>query len=244
MLLIYLPQLIHVVQYLSSPLLDAKYVLMPSLRLFHELFARWGAGRGPISLAYDAAFLLGLVFLLANLLRGLRGGSRESFQQRERCELAALVSLACFAAPFLLFSLVPFSKFFDIRFLMQAYPAFVMVAAHGLVRSSDLFGDRVHVRWLRATSRGRMLLILVTGIAVPNLAAYAAFRQTRYRCSDYFRAPRLLSAYDGFCVRHILLSTNIATDKFLVRSLDGPSRGRVSPGSVPRVGGPQRRSSD
>ncbi len=62
-----------------------------------------------------------------------------------------------------------------------------------------------------------VLVILAIGIAVSNLAAYRTFRRTNYRCGEYFRAPRILSANDGFCRKHILLSTIIPTDRFLLR---------------------------
>lgn len=198
-------QLAHLFQYLSSPVLGANHVLAPSPRLFHELFARWGGGRGPVSYLYDAAFVLGLFFLL-------RGGRRGRM---------ALVLLPCFVAPFLVFSLVPFSKFFDIRFLIQAYPAFVLLAASGLVQASRMLGERLHGRLPGSMDRGLIagsaLVIFLVGIGVPNLAAYWTFRQTEHRCSAYPRTPRLLFAHDGFCRNHILLSTVLSADRFLVR---------------------------
>jgi hypothetical protein len=63
------------------------------------------------------------------------------------------------------------------------------------------------------------LVILAIGIAVPNLTAYRAFRRTDYRCSEYSQAIWIIYANDGFCRNHILLSTAIAEDQFLVRSI-------------------------
>ena len=99
--LCYLPQLSSVLGFLRSGVAEPLALLSPSPRFLHELAGRWGAGRGAAAWLYEISFAAGV-------LAGMRAG---------RPSPVLLWWIAC---PIAVFSLVPFSKFFDARYLLPA----------------------------------------------------------------------------------------------------------------------------
>lgn len=198
---LYLPQLALLFQFLGSDRLAAKHTLAFSPMLFHQLFARWGAGPGWISLVYEIGLLAGLVAIA---------------MRRDRS--AGLIPWLLL--PILGFVLVPFGKFFDIRFVMTGLPAFCLIVAVGVVTLGSLLSHAA----LRAGSSaaisralGQALVALLTIVlVVASARAYVTFRVTRARCSNFVWTPSLLEENDGFCRKHILLNSLIPEDERLL----------------------------
>jgi hypothetical protein len=117
---------------------------------------------------------------------------------------------------------VPFSKFFDARYLMAAQPAFLLLVAAGAVALVDALRVRT-AAWVAAFA-------LALAIAWPAAAGYLDFRKLPLRCGEFFLEPRILDLADGFCRRHVVLNTLVPDERYLLRAV------------VPDTGGSTRAS--
>ncbi len=131
--------------------------------------------------------------------------------------------LVWLAVPFAPFCLIPFAKFFDIRFVIAALPPFLLVSAAGIV----FLG-----RWAMSLGSPRPALGSALHIGIPallslvmvtaSLRAYLVFRGTAYRCGDFFAQPELLSENDNFCRDHIILNSIYSEHRFMQRPIPRP----------------------
>jgi 4-amino-4-deoxy-L-arabinose transferase-like glycosyltransferase len=198
--ILYLPQLPNALGFLRSGVADPLVLLTPSPRFLQELAARWGGGGGPVLWLYALCFGVGV-------LAGVRSGR------------ASLALLWWIAAPIAVFSLIPFSKFFDARYLMTGQPAFLLLVAYGAVTLFDV-ARRALARRLPARARAAAALTaaaLALAFAAPAARAYLEFRRLPLRCSEFFLEPRILDLADGFCRRHIVLNTLVPEQRWLLR---------------------------
>jgi mannosyltransferase len=219
--LLYLPQLPNARGFLRSGVANALVVLAPSPRFVHELAGRWGCGRGAAAWLYEAAFVAGV-------FSGWRTG---------RPVLALLAWILC---PIVVFSVVPFSKFFDLRYLMAGQPAFLQLVAAGAVACIEEAERRLrssapaHAR----TASLALASLLLLAFAVPAARAHLSLRRLPLRCSEFFLEPRILDLASGACRRYLVLNTLVPEDRYLLRvvasaAVDGSAE------AVPR--GPESR---
>jgi mannosyltransferase len=219
---LYLPQLPNALGFLRSGVADPLALLTPSPRFLHALAGRWGPGSGPAVWLYALCFGVGV-------LAGIRAG---------RASLALLWWIAC---PIAVFSLVPFSKFFDARYLMTGQPVFLLLVGYGAVTLFDAARGALAERRpeLVRVGAAAVAAALALAFAWPAARAYVEFRRLPLRCSEFFREPRILDLADGFCRRHIVLNTLVPEDRYLLRAA-GPSQPRgvdiAGPGPGPRQG--------
>ena len=199
--LLYLPQLPNLIGFLRSGVAEPLARLVPSLRFAHELIGVWGGGRGAPAWLYEA-------LLVAGVLAGTRAG---------RPAPALLWWIVC---PILVFSVVPFSKFFDARYLMAALPAFLLLVAAGAVASVGALAralERLGAPRARAVGTACAGL-LALALLWPAAQGYLDFRRLPLRCSEFFLQPRILDLAGGFCRRHVVLNTLLPEDRYLLRA--------------------------
>jgi mannosyltransferase len=193
--LAYLPQAVNLAHYLGTGRLEKKHVLRLSWHLVWHVAARWGVGDNPGNVLVLLAFATGVGTVLVR-----------------RRKAAGL--LLCLVAPFLPFLLVPFGKFFDIRFVIAGMPPFLLLTAAGLVA----MGEGVAA----ATSAGRVAAMATTAaltlcLAADSLAGYRTFRRTTLCCSEFWEMPGLMERDGGFCRDRIMLNTFYPDHAFLLR---------------------------
>lgn len=200
--LLYLPQLGTLLDFAGSEVSQSSVSLSPSWRFADELVARWGGGEGPITRLYEFALLVGIAAAF------WRRGDQ-------------WVLLVWLASPFVFFTLLPFAKFFDIRYVISAYAPFVILAGAGFGYSADAVA-RLAVRLGAAAQRagkikGVCLATICLAIGMAAGQGYLAFRSTELRCSDFFQQREILQRNQGFCRRYILLNTIIPEDRYMLR---------------------------
>ncbi len=251
--LLYLSQAGYVMHYLGTGNLAGRHFLKLSARFAWQLAARWTVGDNWVTVPVLLAFLAGVIAILTRqrdayaLARAPdeRGYRLARLARREE-RLEALSSrlspaatllrfdfayqpaglLIWFVAPFLPFVVIPFSKFFDIRFVIAALPPFLLVSATGLVHLGRWAAGLASTR--QADARRQSLLrvgvpaLLSLVIVCASSRSYIVFRSTDYRCSDFFAQPELLSRNDGFCRDHIILNTIYSEHRFLLRPARNP----------------------
>ena len=207
--ILYLPGFNTFREFLDRPQTGEFFTLNLSARFFTELFGRWGNG-SQWSVIYAILLLLGLFSVLRR--RGL-----------------ALVCLIWISIPFVVFALVPFAKFFDVRYLIASVPMFFLLVAEGISvtsRASACLISRFQAPTPDAPARGHCALVaaaicgFLLCLSVPT---YLVFRQTETRCSDFFQRPEVLTAHNGFCEKHIILNSIHEPHSFLLKSVGDSS---------------------
>lgn len=189
----YLPQLNEFLGLLQqSNLLASKHTLDLTPEFVFQLLSRWSFG--PDGSVYVVALLL-LVGVAAALHRSS----------------SALVLVLVMVLPLFTFALVPFSKFFDIRYMITALPVFFVFLAIGAEAACFLLYKTLE-RAPRATEWARPLTMIVASglvlfVIVRGLTIYSTFRKTDYRCSQFFLQDTLLTKHNDFCLRHIVLNS-------------------------------------
>jgi 4-amino-4-deoxy-L-arabinose transferase-like glycosyltransferase len=227
--LLYLPKAWTLLHYLGTGNLGAGHYLDLSAWLVWQLAARWTAGDSWVNGAVLVAFAAGVVGIVSHRATpGHRERRLEALSLRR--SIAATVLrfdlgyppaglLVWLVVPFLPFFLVPFAKFFDIRFVIAALPPFLLVTAEGLLDLgrwvARLLPAARRRAWLRLGVPMALSLILVTA----SLRAYLAFRDTAYRCSEFFAKPELLARDEAFCRDHIILNSIDPEQQRLLRSV-------------------------
>ena len=200
--LVYLPQAVNLAHYLGTEQLEKKHLLRLSGRLVWHLAARWGVGDNPGNVLVLLAFAAGVVHVV--------------WRWRKAAGL-----LLCLATPFLPFLLVPFGKFFDIRFVIAGMLPFVLLTAAGLVAVGDAVAALVHGRKAVA---GVTTAALTLCLAVDSLAGYRTYRRTTLSCSEFWETPGLMERDGGFCRDRIMLNTFYPDHAFLLRPVGLPAR--------------------
>jgi hypothetical protein len=123
------------------------------------------------------------------------------------------------AVPFLTFALIPSRHFFDLRYVMMAFPAFFLVVANGIVWLADALASaasRRHESFSRRPVAAAMLVALLATLSALSVASYLQFRQTHYRCSEFPSQPQVLRMQGGFCGEYLLLNTLLERDRYLL----------------------------
>jgi 4-amino-4-deoxy-L-arabinose transferase-like glycosyltransferase len=196
--LLYAPQLANLSQFYAFQI-EAKHTLVLTPGLLYDVVARFGAGPGWPAALFALAFGAGVVAIL-----------------RRRDRSAGV--LVFVVAPFLPYVLIPFSKFFDLRFAIVALPAFHLVVAAGVVFLGELAASGV--RALRGPAGACVApvagALVVGALVLPSLSACATFRTSRVLCGNFFLDPAILDAHGGFCRRHLIL--NSLADPSLLRA--------------------------
>jgi hypothetical protein len=172
--LLYLPQLGNLRTFLAGGGAAPNHVLDLRPAVLHAIVDRWVSGPAWTAWLCEGAFAIGAVRLA------------------RRRDAAAAGVAAWLAAPFLLFGLVPFSKYFDLRFLISALPAFFLVVAAGIDAVARLAGRRRRApRRDGRRDRGRPLR--------PALRLQTVFRDATRHCGDIVRDPAIFFANDRLC---------------------------------------------
>jgi hypothetical protein len=203
------PQLAHFKIFLASSDLDREHTLALTGRFFVELFNRWtfGAPWGILS--------IGLLAL----------GVIRSCKSLER----AAILFPWIAIPILYFGFVPFGKFFDIRFVITAFPPFLILVACGLDWMIEGAGSilarfapfRDTDRTSLAHSMGALCAVVLVWSAV---GPYLTFRRLRLRCNDFYYRPAVMRQLDGFCGKHLILDSLWRVDSFALLRKYPPSK--------------------
>ena len=248
--LLYLPQAWSLMGYMGTGNLAGRHHLDVSARFVWHLAARWTVGDNWVTALVLLAFCAGVVGIVSRRCTahasaralGARG-SRLALLARREERLEALSAKRSIAAtvvrfdlahppagllvwlivPFLPFSLIPFAKFFDIRYIIAALPPFLLVTAAGLVYlgrwaaslASTQSASPGRQSWLGIGVPALLSLVIVTA----SLRSYVVFRGTDYRCSSFFNQPELLSRSGNFCRDHLILNTIYSEHRFLLRKL-------------------------
>jgi hypothetical protein len=182
-------------------------VLALSPRFFHAVAQRWGSGSGVTTLLYAAAFGLGAVRVAA--WRDTR----------------ALMLLGWATGPLLLFAVKPFSKYFDLRFVISSLPLFFLLTAAGVTALAGAAGALVARAGLSATATrtARAIVFAAAALAflVPATKLYGSFENAKVRCGDFVIRPEILEANDRLCADHLTLNSISVEHQFIVRSLRG-----------------------
>ena len=205
--LAYVPQLRNLAGFLASDDAVPSHVLALTPRFFHAVAQRWGSGSGVTTLLYAAAFGIGAVRVAA--WRDMR----------------ALVLLGWATGPLLLFALKPFSKYFDLRFVISSLPVFFLLAAAGVTATAGAAGAPFARagRPASATRAARAVVFACAALAflVPATQLYGSFRNADLRCGDFLNRQEILEANDRLCADHLMLNSIWVEHQFIVRSLRG-----------------------
>jgi 4-amino-4-deoxy-L-arabinose transferase-like glycosyltransferase len=208
--LLVLPLARQFLGFLNRSVPPGSHVLDLSPRFVLELLGRWGNG-SEWSIFYAACLLTGIIACL---------------RRRD----ASLVLLLWFASPFVIFSLVPEKRIFDIRYLIGSLPGFFLLAGLGLVTLASAVQSGL-ARWVssetvrRIASREALVAAFTLFFTVLSVDTYMDFRQTMVRCSQFAGSPRILERNDGFCEKHLILNTFHPPHAFIRREVEVEKRG-------------------
>ena len=201
--LLYLPQARNLYRDLSTENLEKEHTLRLSGEFLWHLSSRWGVGDNLFNVLVVALLLIGAGGII--------------LRQRR-----ALGLLAWLVIPFLPFVLIPFGKFFDIRFVIAALPPFLLITAAGLTFAGQGLAEAAS-RWLPVDRRPLAAVLFTALLALPLLAqsagAYLTFRTTDYRCSEFFLEPDILERDNSFCRRYLILNTLTPEYSFLFKPI-------------------------
>src|SRR5262249_38305444 len=175
------PEIANLRGFASARGLAANHVLAVGPRFLDALCARWASGEGGVTRLYEVGFLVGALRI---------AGRRDAI---------ALGLVGWAAAPLAVFALIPFSKYFDIRFLISALPVFflaVAAGAGGAARALAGLAARARLRVPPAAVQGAALGALALAFALPALRLYERFRATETRCGEVAIRPQVIEAAD------------------------------------------------
>jgi len=208
--LFYIPQLVLTWKYFRSDIMEPNWVLWPSIRFFHELFGRWTSSVYFTHYLYELFFLLGVVHVI-----------------RKRDLSIGL--LVWFISPIVFFLIVPFDKFFDIRYLIVSLPAFFLILANGLTVFVDYIQSQFNAicpKMALSKKIAPLIIVLILAIFITSaFSTYLTFRQTKIRCSEFFQSTKILNDNNGFCRDRIILNSLIPEDKYILLSIENLRNG-------------------
>ena len=199
---VYAPGFATFIKFVSTPKTGDVHTLNLTGTFFTELIGRWGNG-SQWSVIYAILLVLGLCSVLI----------------RRDLTLACLLWLL---VPFAIFGWVPFTHFFDIRYLIGSLPVFFLLVAEGICllsrswvlvdkRNSAAQGARV-IRYADLQSLAVVAFMLC--LSVPT---YLAFRETKMRCSTFDLQPQVMTMDNGFCEKHLILNSLYEPHSFLLK---------------------------
>jgi 4-amino-4-deoxy-L-arabinose transferase-like glycosyltransferase len=200
--LAYLPQLLNTASWIDGVQRASPFTLRFSLRLFHDVFARWGSGGGWIAAGYALLFAIGAVAIWG------------------RTKVGLILSI-WLVVPFVTFALIPSRHFFDLRYVMMALPAFFLIVAKGITWLANALASaasRRNAPFSRESASTATLISLLAILAAFSASSYLQFRQTQYRCSEFPSLPQVLRMQDGFCGEYLLLNTLLERDRYLLET--------------------------
>lgn len=205
MALAYLPQLPNLRIFFTGDGLAPNHVLALSPAFLHALAARWGSTEGAIVFLYELGFVAGALRLVA------------------RRDFAALAVAGWAAAPIAVFSLLPFSKYFDARFLISSMPVFFLLTGAGAVGASRGIA-RVAQRAGLAAQRTALLrdavaFVLAIAFLLPAVSLYARYRTSERHCGDFVHHPEVFEADGRLCADHLMLNSIATEQQWILRSL-------------------------
>ena len=132
-----------------------------------------------------------------------------------------LISRTSWSAPFLVFALLPSkSRLFDIRYLIGALPAFLLIVALGIdtlvAQGHRLLARAWDAPWLRRVElRNAVLAAVMLVILGGSIDTYRTFRVTQVRCSQFYGTQEILERHDGFCRKHLILNSLYPAHAFI-----------------------------
>lgn len=222
--LLYLPQVPNLRLFLASDGLTPNHVLALSPALLHALAARWSSTEGAMLFLYEVAFAIGALRLAA------------------RRDLAALAVCGWAVAPIAAFSLLPFSKYFDARFLISSMPVFFLLAAAGSAGAANgiaAIATRAGVALARAAPlRDAVTIALAIAFLLPAVRLYARYRVSERHCGDFVHHPEVLEANGRLCADRLLLNSIATEQQWILRNLRASIR--VAPGQLDALVGTYR----
>ncbi len=190
------------------------HLLDLSPRFISELLGRWGNG-SEWSIFYALCLVVGIIAVV---------------RRRD----ASLVLLLWFAAPFVIFSLVPEKRIFDIRYLIGALPGFFLLTGLGLVtiaagvqRTLSRWVSSERLSWL--ASREAAVGAFTLFFTILSVDTYLDFRKMKVRCSQFAREPKIMEMHDGFCRNHLILNTLYPPHSFIRRKVERPEASSLRP---------------
>jgi hypothetical protein len=189
--LVYAPQAPNLVAFFASRGAAPNHRLWPTPRVLDAIAGRWASGGGAVILAYEVAVVAGAVRLA------------------RRRDLASLAVAGWLLAPIAVFTLRPFAKYFDFRFLISSLPAFFVLAAAGF--------DAVLARLRPPAARAAATALLAVACLVPATHLYALLRDSTRRCGDFVNAPEILEDNERLCADHLVLNTIYDRHQFIVK---------------------------
>jgi uncharacterized membrane protein len=198
--LVYLPQLLNIASWFDGVQRASPFTLSLSFRFFHEILARWGSGGGWSAAVYALLFAIGAAAMW------------------KQAKVGIILSI-WLAFPFVIFALIPFRHFFDLRYVMMALPAFFFLVANGIVWLSNALATAASRRNLPFSRESAATAALVALLAIPiafSLMSYSKFRQTQYRCSEFPSRPQVLHMQGGYCGEYLLINTLLERDRYLL----------------------------
>lgn len=226
---LYLPQLGNVAEFLAGQGAAPNHVLHATPRFFDALVRRWGSSDSAMTRLYELFFLIGAVRIAA------------------RRDLVSLGMLGWATAPLLVFATRPFSKYFDIRFLISSLPVFFVLAGAGIDTAARGWAALVaRVAPDGATPR-RAAIAVVGAVAVaflvPAIQLHQRYVAMERGCGDFVSDPAIFEANDRLCADHLLLTTIAAEQQWIVRNLQAdfaiaPERLAAYPGTYRFDDGP------
>jgi 4-amino-4-deoxy-L-arabinose transferase-like glycosyltransferase len=197
-LLFSLPELLNSYTYTKTQIDESGHSLQLSAATTMAVVRRWGSGM-PHGMVYvfSALAVAGVVYGMA--ARGPR----------------SLYLVIWLLATPLFFAAIPFDKFFDLRFIMPSYPAFLILVAAGIEALAAARG--------RYAGAGQVLAVVVT-VAIVSSFLYkdVILRRLPLRCSEFYWHAELLDIENGFCRNEMLLNTLIAEHEFMTADAPPP----------------------
>jgi hypothetical protein len=203
--LAYLPQISNLRLFLAGDGLTPNHVLALSPALLHALAARWSSVEGAVLFLYEAAFALGALRLAA------------------RRDLPALAVCGWAVAPIAVFSLLPFSKYFDARFLISSMPVFFLLAGAGAASAASgiaAFATRSGIAAGRSAAlRDAVTLAFAIALMFPAVRLYASYRVSERHCGDFVHHPEVLEANGRLCADRLLLNSIATEQQWILRNV-------------------------
>lgn len=203
--LLYLPQIPNLRTFFAGDGLAPNHVLALSPAFLHALAVRWSSTAGATAVLYEAAFALGALRLAA------------------RRDLAALAVAGWAVTPIAAFSLLPFAKYFDARFLISSLPVFFLLAGAGAVGAAKAIAALARrtglARRRAALLRDAVAVGLAIAFVVPAARLYARYRASERHCGDFVHHPEVLAANGRLCADRLLLNSIATEQQWILRPL-------------------------
>lgn len=203
--LAYVPQLANLAGFLSSGEAEARHTLALGPQFLHAVAQRWGSGSGATTLLYEACFFAGMLRIA------------------RRRDASALALLGWILGPLVAFAVMPFAKYFDLRFLISSLPAFFLVVAvgvTGVTRAAAAWASRIGLAERTADRMTATLgVVIAVAFVIPAWHVYERFRAAERRCGEFLNHIEILEENDRLCADQLVLNSIWVEHQWIVRSL-------------------------